>query len=94
MAERTQIHVLINGRVQGVGFRAWIEQRAIDLGLTGWVRNRSDGSVEAVFQGEPERVGEMLEACKSGPRHAQVTSVELLGDGVDPHDRFVVLPTV
>ena len=94
MVERTQIHVRIKGRVQGVGYRAWTEQRAVELGLTGWVRNRSDGSVEAVFQGETVRVGDTLEACKSGPRHAQVTSVELLGDGVDRHDRFLVLPTV
>ncbi len=93
MAERSQIHVCIKGRVQGVGYRAWTQQRAIELNLTGWVRNRSDGSVEALFEGEPERVGEILEDCKSGPRHAQVTSVELLGEGGDRHDRFVVLPT-
>ena len=72
---------MINGRVQGVYYRAWTVHTAQRLGLTGWVRNRSDGSVEAVFQGQPEIVAEMLAACQHGPTDALVKSVQQT-----PHD--------
>lgn len=68
-------HVVITGRVQGVGFRYWVEAEAVSRGLTGWVRNRRDGSVEAVFFGEDSAVGAMLTACKEGPASALVTDV-------------------
>lgn len=74
MTERT-VHVSITGRVQGVGFRAWTEDAAAALGLRGWVRNRRDGSVEAVFSGSTEAVGEILERCLSGPRTARVDNI-------------------
>jgi acylphosphatase len=90
-------HVLIRGRVQGVGFRAWVEDTAIDLGLRGWVRNRRDGSVEAVLAGELELVLTMIEASRRGPPAARVerldvsnASPELLGDA---RPGFWVLPT-
>jgi acylphosphatase len=67
--------------VQGVGFRAWVERRATALGLSGWVRNRSDGNVEALFSGPSSAVESMLTACREGPRHAQVEKVEVLGAG-------------
>lgn len=70
-------HVVIAGRVQGVGFRLWVEEEALSRGLAGWVRNRRDGSVEAVFRGEPDAVGAMLEACRDGPRMALVTDVAI-----------------
>lgn len=70
-------HVVIAGRVQGVGFRFWVEMEAVSRGLSGWVRNRRDGSVEAVFWGEEAAVGAMLEACRDGPRMAQVTAVTI-----------------
>ncbi len=73
------VHVRITGRVQGVGFRAWTEQRAGRLGLAGWVRNTSDGAVEAVFSGEAEAVTAMLDACRKGPQGARVDGVEDLG---------------
>ena len=73
------IRVRITGHVQGVGFRAWTEQRANALGLAGWVRNADNGDVEAVFSGSPDAVIAMLAACKEGPRHARVERVELLG---------------
>ena len=80
-------HVLIRGRVQGVGFRAWVEDTAIELGLRGWVRNRRDGSVEAVLAGELELVLNMIEASRRGPPAARVERLdvskadpELLGD--------------
>ena len=70
-------HVVISGRVQGVGFRLWVEAEAVSRGLAGWVRNRRDGSVEAVFFGEEDAVGAMLEACRTGPRMALVTNVAI-----------------
>jgi acylphosphatase len=70
-------HVVISGRVQGVGFRLWVEAEAVSRGLDGWVRNRRDGSVEAVFRGEDDAVGAMLEACRIGPRMAVVTDVSI-----------------
>ena len=68
-------HVVITGRVQGVGFRLWVEAEAVSRGLNGWVRNRRDGSVEAVFFGEDDAVGAMLEACGEGPVSALVRNV-------------------
>jgi acylphosphatase len=68
-------HVVISGRVQGVGFRYWVETEAVSRGLGGWVRNRRDGAVEAVFSGEEAAVAAMLEACWEGPAMADVTAV-------------------
>ena len=67
--------VRIEGRVQGVWFRGWTTQEAHRLGLAGWVRNRSDGSVEALFAGPKAAVDAMLEACWRGPPGARVTAV-------------------
>ena len=61
-------HVTIRGRVQGVGFRAWTELTALERGLEGWVRNRRDGSVEALFVGSADAVAAMVAACRHGPR--------------------------
>lgn len=68
-------HVLIQGRVQGVFFRASTEDEANRLGLTGWVRNLPGGGVEAVFEGEEERVEEIIAWCHEGPSYAHVTEV-------------------
>lgn len=68
-------HVYISGRVQGVFFRAWVSQNASRLGLSGWVRNRRDGRVEAVFEGTSEAVRQMVELCHEGPDHARVDTV-------------------
>jgi acylphosphatase len=92
-------HVIIRGRVQGVGFRYWTEQEALARGLEGFVRNRRDGSVEAAFSGPVKVVDEMVEACRQGPRGATVTEVdEVDGDPAltaqRPGERFSVLPTV
>lgn len=69
--------VVITGRVQGVGFRLWLEAEAVSRGLGGWVRNRRDGSVETVFWGEEDAVSAMLEACWEGPGMALVTDVAI-----------------
>ena len=72
-ADRRTVRVRIEGGVQGVGYRYWTERVAGELGLTGWVRNRRDGSVEALFAGPAADVAQMLERCKDGPRSAHVT---------------------
>jgi acylphosphatase len=69
-------HIVIRGRVQGVGFRAWTEYTTLERGLQGWVRNRRDGAVEALLVGPPDVVAAMIEACKEGPRGARVESVD------------------
>ena len=73
---RQSIRVIISGRVQGVGYRAWVIATASQQGLRGWVRNRSDGSVEAVFHGEESKIFAMIEACKEGPPASRVNSIE------------------
>jgi len=69
-------HVRVRGRVQAVGFRAFVEDAAALHGIEGWVRNRRDGSVEAVFAGAPEAVRAVVEACRSGPRGGWVEAVD------------------
>jgi acylphosphatase len=71
--------IRITGLVQGVGFRAWTEQQASALKLSGWVRNCENGDVEAVFSGSHENVQAMIALCREGPRHARVERVEILG---------------
>lgn len=72
--------VVIRGRVQGVFFRDSVRRRATENGVTGWVRNRPDGAVEAVFEGPPERVDELIAFSKTGPPHALVESVETIDE--------------
>jgi acylphosphatase len=69
------IRVEIKGRVQGVGYRYWAANQADSLDLDGWVRNRRDGSVEAVFSGKPKAIQAMLALCHKGPTMARVTNV-------------------
>ena len=70
-------HLVIRGRVQRVGFRAWTEYTALERGLEGWVRNRRDGTVEAVFAGPPQAVAAMIEACRRGPPGAHVDDLDV-----------------
>lgn len=87
------VHVSITGLVQGVGYRAWVEREALARGLSGWVRNRFDGSVEAVFAGPAEVVEAMLKACRQGPRMAEVHEV-FVSEFIEPVEpRFRVLQT-
>jgi acylphosphatase len=92
--------VMITGRVQGVGYRAWVEHRARAHGLEGWVRNRRDGSVEALFAGPADVVSEMVARCRRGPSSARVDAVQDEPTGPDAlnlrraGERFSVLPTV
>lgn len=94
------LQVTIRGRVQGIGYRAWLDHQARQCKLEGWVRNRRDGSVEALFAGPPTVVAEMVALCRHGPPSARVDSVtsetaddaqlELRYAG----ERFSVLPTI
>ena len=79
-------HVYVSGHVQGVFFRAWVSDQARRLGLTGWVRNRFDGRVEAVFEGGPDGVGQMVKLCHEGPDHARIDTV--LDDYSEPVEGF------
>jgi acylphosphatase len=76
MTARVIKHVVVRGKVQGVGFRAFVEDQAARLSIEGWVRNRRDGTVEAVIAGTPEQVEAMLEACRKGPPSSHVHMVE------------------
>jgi acylphosphatase len=93
-------HVVVRGRVQGVGYRAFVEDEAKRRGLAGWVRNRRDGTVEALFSGDASIIEDMIAACRKGSWGAHV-------DGVDQREgrpdelaqrgqgaTFAVLPTV
>ena len=83
----------IEGRVQGVYYRAWTEQTARALGLDGSVRNASDGSVEAVFSGPADKVDEMLRRCADGPPDARVTKMTVTKEGGSVGPGFRVLGT-
>ena len=72
--------VVVHGHVQGVFFRETARRRAEAAGVAGWVRNRGDGSVEAVFEGEPEGVERLIRFCESGPRGAQVEWVDVAAE--------------
>jgi len=93
MAVRT-VHVMISGRVQGVGYRAWAADEAAARGLSGWVRNRRDGGVEAIFSGNARDVDAMIAACEGGPRLAAVRAVDVHDRELAETGAFRVLPTV
>ena len=85
--------LVISGRVHGVGYRDWMVARAEALGVSGWVRNRRDGSIEALVDGDTASVEELLRACRRGPRLAEVNVIdeELADPAPDPG--FHRLPT-
>lgn len=79
-ARRERVRVVVKGLVQNVFFRAGCDREARRLGLDGWVANRPDGSVEAVFEGAPDAVGAAVEWCRTGPRRARVDSIALVAE--------------
>jgi acylphosphatase len=91
--------LVIRGRVQRVGYRAWVEHVALQRGLEGWVRNRVDGTVEAVLAGPASVVEGMIEACRRGPPGAQVDALDQRAGDLDDvalrrrGEMFSVLPT-
>jgi acylphosphatase len=84
----------ITGRVQGVGYRAWAIETAARLGVRGWVRNRGDGSVEALVIGTEEAVAAVIEACRNGPFAAWVAGVAVSDAADDGSDGFRPRPTM
>ena len=87
------VRLRITGQVQGVGYRYWMTRTAASLGLRGWVRNRTDGSVEALVTGRPQAVAAMIEASRKGPSGAQVTGVTVAPDKDDGGVGFASRPT-
>jgi acylphosphatase len=88
------VHAQITGRVQGVGYRAWTVDAAERLGLAGWVRNRRDGTVEAVFKGGEDAMVRILDECWRGPRGAKVDNVVATSIADEGSNDFSVRPTV
>jgi acylphosphatase len=77
MGQETRKRVVVHGNVQGVFFRDSTEKEASSKGVSGWVRNRDDGAVEAVFEGDPAAVDAMVDFCRSGPSRADVERVDV-----------------
>jgi acylphosphatase len=96
MTGRRAVRLTIRGRVQGVGYRLWAADEASRLGLEGWVRNRVDGTVEALAVGDDAAVERFVAACRAGPHLARVTAVEV--GAADPAEAgghgFQARPTV
>jgi acylphosphatase len=91
--EKRTVTVRIEGRVQGVYYRAWTYETAQSLGLDGTVRNTSDGAVEAVLSGPAETVAKMLKRCEGGPKDARVTKVTIINEGGSVAPGFKVIAT-
>lgn len=83
-------HVIISGDVQGVGYRLWCKAIAQRLGLIGWVRNREDGTVEAVFEGDEKDVKEMIDFCRKGPEICWVSDVKVIWKNVKGEEGFEI----
>jgi acylphosphatase len=88
------VHLKITGYVQGVYFRGWTAEQARALRITGWVRNRRDGAVEALFHGAAEDVAALIALCGEGPPAAKVAAVEIIAESGEAPDGFRILPTL
>jgi acylphosphatase len=89
------VHLRVRGLVQGVGYRAFVGSEARHLGIDGWVRNRRDGSVEAIFRGAPAQVEALIGLCRRGPQAAEVASIDVadVAEGAAFHG-FEMRPTI
>lgn len=93
MNNSKRVHIWISGRVQGVGFRYFCRQKAVSLGLTGWVRNRGDGRVELVLEGDPDDVDEALKVLKRGPSASRIENFMVMEESAsDSFDSFTIEP--
>ncbi len=88
----TAVRVMIAGRVQGIGYRMWAQGKARGLGLLGWVRNRQDGTVEALVQGASAKVEAFLTASEKGPRGARVDDVMAVPEATQELSNFEIIP--
>jgi len=93
-AKDIAVRVVIEGRVQGVGFRWWIKEWANARGLDGWVRNRREGTVEALFHGPEDAVRHMVEFCAEGPPNARIRGIREYEDEPPDDPGFIDRPTV
>ena len=94
MEDETALRLRIHGRVQGVGYRHWFGQAAESLGVHGWVRNRSDGTVEAVICGPVDRLNQLIERAHNGPVAARVRNIAQEPEYSIGHTEFICLPTL
>lgn len=90
-SQQRVVRARISGRVQGVGYRIWTRGEAVRLGLTGWVRNESDGSVSAVIAGADSAIAAMVERLWQGPRGAAVSKVEIVDTAADVSADFRIV---
>jgi len=88
------VFLRISGRVQGVWYRGWTRETALSLGLNGWVRNRMDGSVEAIISGDEAPVNELIQACWTGPNSARVDDIILTNSDETVKAGFEQKPTI
>jgi len=84
-------HVIVHGFVHGVFFRDSVRRHAVNAGVTGWVQNNGDGTVEAVFEGAPEAVERLVAFCRDGPRGARVDRIDIATEDVECLDAFRIL---
>lgn len=89
--DRIGIHIIIRGRVQAVGYRAWLADAAKARGLSGWCRNLSTGEVEAVLSGPPDDVHAVRQACMTGPGWAKVIAVDIVSDADPVEGGFAIV---
>lgn len=85
-----QAHIIISGQVQGVGYRYFVRSNARKLGLVGWVRNTSNGKVEAILQGSQDQIEEMLGLCRQGPMLAEVKDIEVEWEDKENFEEFTI----
>ena len=88
----TTAHIFISGFVQGIGYRQFVKKHAEELGLTGWVKNLSDGRVEVMFQGEKTKIEDVVKLCKKGPFMAEVEDVIVSWDDIE--DQLTTFETI
>ena len=89
------VNLRIYGIVQGVGYRHWTVKTAQKYGISGWVRNRSDGSVEAILKGTKDSIDEMITSCYNGPSFANVEKIDIkLGEYSGEENKFIELPSL
>ena len=86
-----RVHILINGRVQGVGFRYSLYIKALQLGIKGWVKNKDDNKVEAIFEGEQDKINYILEFCKKGPFLANISNIKIKEEQYKGEEKFRIL---
>jgi acylphosphatase len=89
-SEIIRTHLIISGKVQGVGYRYYTAQQAKKLGITGWVKNLPDGRVEAIFEGTQQTITEMINWCRQGPSAAQVTDITINHEKPQGHKKFEI----